>query len=62
MKPALLMAKERLAAALGRMDNDQLWALKITIATERRPRTNPKIGNHGNAIDEAQDWALENIK
>lgn len=61
----------RLANAVARMDPDQLWALRVTVATERRLRTHYQPPTYpdglldysqGGPVKLAHEWALENVK
>lgn len=60
---------ERFKAAMARMDADQIWAVRVVAATERRMRThyqfrylpNGQVDGSWNPFPEAQAWALENV-
>ena len=56
-------AEQRLANAIDSMSEDQRWALRVTIAIERRLRTHFTGNDRGDtAMELAKEYALENVK
>lgn len=46
---------------MSRMDADQLWAVRVVAATERRLRTHYAREPGEQSLPPAQQWALENV-